>query len=187
MKKFLLLFLLFVSFSSGSLFSQKPAFFKGDAILNLGLGIYSTLFNGTYYEGKIPPLSAVIEFGVTDHILEKGVVGVGPYIGYSYYKYEYMDGGEKYYNHIIGVKGNFHYPLVDNLDTYTGFLVGYLFLSAKEFGESSGEIYEAPSSRIAWSWVIGTRYYIAENFGLMAELGYGISYFTVGGFVNFNK
>lgn len=178
MKKFLLLFaavMLMLSQLSG----QEPTFFKGDKVLNLGIGFGTTLYTGSHYKSSLPPLSASLEFGVADEIIDKGVIGVGPYAAYSSYKYEYMDWGWKYTNFILGAKGNFHYPLVDKLDTYTGLLLGYNIYSAKWTG-TGDEIDRASSSSLVWSWFIGARYYFKESFAVMAELGYGVTYFNLG-------
>ena len=167
--------------AAASLNAQDPTFEKGDRVLNVGLGIGSTLYSGTYYKSQVPPVSASLEFGVVDNLLEKGVLGVGPYLGYSSYKYEYSGWGWKYTNIIVGVRGNFHYPLVDKLDTYTGLLLGYNIASSKEFGEIvPGWDYSYTAGGVVWSWFVGARYYFKENFAAMAELGYGIAYLNLG-------
>lgn len=178
--------LLAVIFVVANLTAQEPVFLKGSKVLNLGIGLGSTLYSGTYYKSQVPPVSASLEIGVVDNILEKGVVGVGPYIGYTSYKYEYMDWGWKYSNIIIGVRGNFHYPLVDKLDTYTGLLLGYNISSSREFGDPvPGWDYSYTAGGVAYSWFVGARYYIRETFALMGELGYGISYLNLGVALNF--
>jgi hypothetical protein len=180
MKKLLLMFVV-ACFALTQLIAQEPTFVKGDKALNIGIGLGSTLYSGTYYKSQIPPISASLEFGVVDNVIEKGVVGVGPYIGYSSYKYEYSGWGWKYTNIIIGARGNFHYPLVNKLDTYTGLLLGYNVASSKEFGDAvPGWDYSYSAGGIAWSWFIGGRYYFKETFAVMAELGYGIAYLNLG-------
>jgi hypothetical protein len=180
MKKILLMFVV-VCFALTQLVAQEPTFVKGDKVLNIGIGLGSTLYSGTYYKSQIPPISASLEFGVVDNVIEKGVIGVGPYIGYSSYKYEYSGWGWKYSNIIIGARGNFHYPLVNKLDTYTGLLLGYNVASSKEFGDAvPGWDYSYSAGGIAWSWFIGGRYYFKETFAVMAELGYGIAYLNLG-------
>ena len=180
MKKLLLMFVV-ACFALTQLVAQEPTFVKGDKALNIGIGLGSTLYSGTYYKSQIPPISASLEFGVVDNVIEKGVIGVGPYIGYSSYKYEYSGWGWKYTNIIIGARGNFHYPLVNKLDTYTGLLLGYNVASSKEFGDVvPGWDYSYSAGGIAWSWFIGGRYYFKETFAVMAELGYGIAYLNLG-------
>lgn len=180
MKKHLLL-IAGAIFLFAQMSGQEPTFLKGDKVLNAGLGLGSTLYSGTYYKSQIPPVSASLEIGVADEIIDKGVIGVGPYLGYSSYKYEYSDWGWKYSNIIIGVRGNFHYPLLDKLDTYTGLLLGYNVASSKEFGQSiPGYDYSYSAGGVTWSWFVGGRYWFKETLGAMLELGYGISYLNIG-------
>ncbi len=170
-----------VIFAIAHLAAQEPVFLKGDKVVNLGMGLGSTLYSGMYYKSQVPPVSASLEIGVVDELLEKGVLGVGPYLGYSSFKYEYSDWGWKYSNIIIGVRGNFHYPFVEKLDTYTGLLLGYNVASSKEFGNTvPGWDYSYSAGGVVWSWFLGARYYFKENFAAMAELGYGITYLNLG-------
>ncbi len=162
--------------------NAQNTFNKGDKVVNAGVGIGSNFYTGSYYTSRIPPLSASFEVGVKDNLFdEKSSLGVGGYAGFSGAKWEYYDWGYKYTNIVLGARGSFHYQLVDKLDTYTGLLLGFNIMSAKEFGTASGGIdYAASSSGVAWSWYLGARYYFNEKFGVMGELGYGISYLTLG-------
>jgi hypothetical protein len=180
MKKLLLL--LFVAvFSLTQLLAQESTFKQGDKVLNLGVGFGSTFYSGTGYKAGIPPISASLEFGVKDGILDKGSIGIGGYLGYSSHKWEYNNWGWKYTNIILGVRGVFHYPLVDKLDTYTGLLLGYNIATSKEFGTAVyGYNYSASSGGVAYSWFVGGRYYFSEKFAGMLELGYGITYLNLG-------
>ena len=46
--------------ASAHLNAQESSFLKGDKVLNLGLGLGSTLYSGSYYVGQIPPVSAYL-------------------------------------------------------------------------------------------------------------------------------
>ena len=177
-----LLLVLFVAvFSLTQLLAQESTFKQGDKVLNLGIGFGSTFYSGTGYKAGIPPISASLEFGVKDGVLDKGSIGIGGYLGYSSHKWEYNNWGWKYTNIIIGVRGVFHYPLVDKLDTYTGLLLGYNIASSKEFGTAIyGYNYSASSGGVAYSWFVGGRYYFSDKFAGMLELGYGITYLNLG-------
>ena len=179
MKKILLLFVITL-FSLSQLVAQDAVFVKGDKGLNLGIGLGNTLYSGSYYKSQVPPVSASLEVAILDGILDKGVLGVGGYLGYSSSKYEISGWGWKYSNIIIGPRGNFHYPLINKLDTYTGLMLGYNIVSSKEFGSTTGYDYTASSGGIVWAWFVGARYYFKEKFGLFAELGYGIAYLNLG-------
>ena len=119
--------------------------------------------------------------GIVDNLFdEKSSIGVGGYMGYTSAKWEYYDWGYKYSDIIIGVRGAFHYQLVDKMDTYTGLLIGYDIVSAKEFGTSSGYDYSSSASGLTWSYFLGARYYFTDNIGAMAEVGFGIAYLNLG-------
>lgn len=180
MKK-ILLFIGAVFTASALLNAQDPIFLKGDKVLNAGIGLGSTLYSGSYYSSQVPPVSASVDIGIIDGVAEKGVIGLGPYLGYSSYKYDYMGWGWKYSNIILGARGTFHYPLVDRLDTYGGVLLGYNIASSKEFGDPiPGYDYSYSSGGVVWSGFIGGRYFFSDTFAAMLELGYGIAWLNIG-------
>lgn len=181
MKKIFLLTAV-VTLLTGLLNAQDAVFSKGDKVLNLGLGLGNSLYHGRYYTGQIPPLSASLEFGVADNVIdEKGLIGVGPYLGYTSYKYQVQDWGWKYSNLILGAKGNFHYQFVDKLDTYAGILLGYNVATSKEFGViTPGYDYSYSAGGLIYGGFIGARYYFRDSFGVMGEAGYGLTYLTLG-------
>ncbi len=162
---------------------KAQEFEEGDKVLNLGIGFGSSFYTGTFYNASIPPVSASFEVGVKDGILDEGSIGVGGYLGFSKYKWEYLNNyGYNYTNFIIGARGVFHYPFIDKLDTYTGVLLGFRVVSSNSFGDPTGGFnnYTASSSGIVGSWYVGGRYYFSESLAAMLELGYGISYINLG-------
>lgn len=180
MKKTLTLVAILCSFTL--LGVSQNTFNKGDKVLNAGIGIGNALYTGSGYTSKTPPLSLSFEMGVKDELFdEKSSLGIGGYIGYSSAKWEYSGWGWKYTNFIIGARGVGHYQLIDKFDTYTGLLLGYDIVSSKEIGTIPGMGgYSASSSSFIWAWFVGGRYYFTDNLAGMAELGYGISYLTLG-------
>jgi len=157
--------------------AQRVPFGKGYTVVNLGVGLGSTWYSGTYYHTRLLPLSASVEFGLADYVLEKGAIGAGPYIGYTTLKNEYNDGGYNYSMVLMGLRGNFHYPLVDNLDTYASLFLGYNIISSEGFGIPAGP---PESGGLRTAFYVGGRYYFMETLAFMAEIGYGISYLNVG-------
>jgi hypothetical protein len=178
MKKIFAVMLLTV-FSLPFLTAQESTFNLGDKVINLGIGLGGSLYNGTYYKTTFPPVSISFEKAIKDQILEKGVIGVGGMLGYSAHKWEYAGYGWKYTNFIIGARGSFHYPLVDKLDTYAGLIIGYNIATTKEFGTPIGFEPSSTGGLVA-SGFIGARYYFATKIAAFAELGYGISYLNIG-------
>ncbi|MBN2484956.1 MAG: hypothetical protein JXB34_03180 [Bacteroidales bacterium] len=184
-KTALFLILSFIAISMA--FSQESTFNKGDKVVNLGIGLGAIGYGGTYWSTTFPPISVSGEMGFMDGVLDKGVIGIGGIIGYSAYKWEYTypgydNYGWKYTNFILGARGSFHYPLVDKLDTYTGLALGARIQTETEFG-TLGTGYvgsNAAGSGPFFSWFAGARYYFNDKFAGMAEIGYGISYLTLG-------
>jgi hypothetical protein len=173
MKK-LLLSLLVVVFTFTQLLSQESTFKKGDKALNLGIGFGSSYYGG-FYTSHMPALSASLEVGVADGILDKGSIGVGGYIGYSSAKYSTY---WKTTNFLIGARGSFHYPLVNKLDTYTGLQLGYNVFSTKYYDNTYTT--GGSASTLQFAWFAGARYYFSNNIAVFAEVGYGVAYLTVG-------
>lgn len=176
-------YLLFIIFSISSLtqlFSQEPVFNKGSKVFDLGVGIGSDIYSRYHYHSGLPLLSASLEVGVRDGIIEKGTIGVGGYLGYTTYSEDITNWGYNYKNIIIGARGAFHYPLANKLDTYTGIVMGFNISSSEEYGADSEKNISATSGGLVYSWFVGGRYYFTENIGLMAELGVGITYFNIG-------
>lgn len=184
MKKLIILVPLILCFYS-ILNAQESMFNSGDKAINLGIGIGSFYGTGLYSNTTIPPVSISFEKGIKDEILEKGVIGVGGYLGYTSYSWHYtvgtVDYGWRYSNIVLGARGTFHYPLLDNFDTYLGALLGYNIVSAKSFGTNTGIYdYSPDSGSLVFSGFIGGRYYFSDKFAGFAELGYGIAYLTLG-------
>ncbi|MFW5687398.1 MAG: hypothetical protein ACOCXV_00580 [Bacteroidota bacterium] len=187
MKSKLLLVWVFVM-AAVAVIAQESTFNKEDKVLNLGIGIGSTLYSGAYYNTKIPPLSASLEFGIIDNLfeVENLNLGVGGYVGFSMSEWRYTwwgdDYGWRYTNIILGARGTIHYPIAEKLDTYTGLLLGPNIVLSSEFGDwgDGNDIHTASGSGLVYAYYIGARYYLKENLGVMAELGYGISYINLG-------
>jgi hypothetical protein len=172
----------------GSLYAENPqtevppVFNEGDKVVNLGLGIGTTLYTGRYYTSRVPPVSVSFEMGfMDDFLVEDLTLGLGGYLGYASSKYEYGFGtwGWDYTYIIVGGRGAAHYPIIEDLDTYVGLMMGINITTSRSFGEGSSG-FSADGSGIAYSLYGGARYYFAENLAVFGELGYGISYLTVG-------
>lgn len=181
MKKIALI--LVVVFGVQLMASGQP-FEKGDKAINLGIGIGSALYSGPHYKMRIPPISLSFEQGITNK-LGIGYIGVGGYFGISGSKAEWeildQNYGYKYTYIVIGGRGAYHFDLVDNLDIYAGLILGVNIVSGKEFGDwPAGISVSEQSTGVAHSEFAGIRWFFKPNFALMAELGYGISYLSIG-------
>ena len=166
-KKFI--FLVFILVFTNAVKAQL--FEEGDKVVNLGIGLGSTYYAGLTSSTVIPPLSASFELGVKDGILDEGSLGVGAYAGFSRYNWFSYSATHL----VLGGRGIFHYPIIEDLDTYTGILLGFRIVSDNSPGDPLGA-----GSGIVGSWFIGGRYYFTDNLAGMLELGYGISYLNLG-------
>jgi hypothetical protein len=158
MKKiFAVLMVLFFAISQSG--AQQPSFNKGDKVIDVTIGV-PHLYG---YGWGIPPVIASFEMGIVDGILDKAAIGVGGYAGFSSASWL----GNSYFNFHFGVKGAFHYPFVDNLDTYAGILTGYTISDLASYG-------------LDWGGFVGLRYYFSDSFGVNAEAGYGVTFLRAG-------
>jgi hypothetical protein len=107
MKKLLLLSVLFIAFIAAK--AQEPMFVKGDKAINIGVGFDS-----------YTNLSLSGEYGIVDGIADKGSIGAGAYVGlgYSIINPWYYSNS---FRALGGLRGTFHYPFIQKLDTYAGF------------------------------------------------------------------
>ncbi len=173
---------LFALFLCAGLFAQE--FQKGDKVLNLGLGLGTSLYSGGLYKTTIPPLSASFEVGVKDDV-GPGNIGVGGYLGIAGSKYEWSgygyNYGYKYTYFVLGARGTYHLNMMpEKLDVYGGIMPYFAIVSSSEYGTYSGTWGGAESSHVGASIFAGARYYFTEKFAAMAELGYGVSYLNIG-------
>lgn len=131
--------------------AQEPMFVKGDKVINLGLGL-----------GYYANFSLSGEYCILDGVVENGSVGLGAYagLGVSLLNHYYSNSNSFF----AGVRGTFHYPFVDKLDTYAGLGLG---LDYRAWQYSRDDIY------IDFNPFIGARYPITEKLKVFGELGYG--------------
>jgi hypothetical protein len=156
-------------------------FGEGTKHFHIGIGVGSPY----YYSGSkstVPPIHVSGEVGMTDKI------GVGGLIGYTSSTYEenYIYGDAykwKFSYLIIGARGSYHFWQNDKADAYAGLLLGYNAASAKfESTDPDLENYVSEPSvgGVAFGAFGGIRYQFQEKVGAFAELGYNISWLSVG-------
>ena len=179
MKKFFLPLIVFALFVLPG--KAQNTFNKGDKVVNLSVGFGNSLYSGAGYKTTIPAIAASYEMGIMDELFdENSSLGVGGYLGYTGAEFNYGPGyGWKYSSVIIGARGSLHYQFIDNLDSYTGLMLGYDIVTTKTFGEGAFDA-SASGSGLAFSWFLGGRYYLTERIAGLLELGFGVAYVNVG-------
>ena len=157
MKKFLLFASLVLAMFIAK--AQDPMFLKDDKLLNLGVGLRG-----------YPVVSASLDYCITDGIADKGSIGVGPYAGLGLGLGNYYSKGAYI---TAGVRGTFHYPIIEDLDTYAGVGLGFRF-AAYSYGGTSFHVAQGSG------FFIGANYPLTETIIVFGELGSGVSYLTAG-------
>lgn len=167
---------------------QAPSFARGNTAFNLGLGVgqgYGYGFDG--YGGALessPALSLSGERGLLE--IGTGVLSLGGLLGYNNYHYDWSAGGRayraKWSNFYVAARAAYHYNFTNNpkLDTYAG-----VSLSARleNYSNNSGD--QSLGSEYGKTYLdtgifLGGRYFLTENLGGFAELGYDMSYLKIG-------
>lgn len=164
--------------TNAQLFDEEAKFF------HVGIGVGSPYaYSGS--DVSIPPVHASAEFAVSEKI------GVGGLIGYTASKWEQTyastSGSTSYswkFSYIIvGARGAYHFIDSDKADVYGGVMLGYNIASATfESTDSDLEQYVSEPSvgGVAFGGFLGARYMFNEKLGGFAELGYNISWLSVG-------
>jgi hypothetical protein len=178
----------------------EKCFNESTHIINLGVGIGSRPYHSFYgypghKYGRTPAFSLTYEQAWPKK-LGPGYLGIGAYLGYQreYYNYDYDDiwFNTKYYYHhnwsyyMIAARGAYHWDVLNakNAEVYAGVLVG-LRIQTHNYETNDPDkrdpyTYSTSAVYPTYSVFAGARWYFVPNFGLFAEVGYGISYLTGG-------
>lgn len=171
-------------------YAKSQNFGIGDNMVGIGLGI-----GGNYgYNGlnATPSIGLYAEHGLTE-IGTVGILGVGGYVGYKSYKdeFSYFGYSAKYrYRFItVGARAAFHYTELDiaKFDPYAGLMLGYNIASTSIEETGSYLLYPGytantndASGSVSFSGFVGARYFLTDNVAAFGELGFGVSYLSVG-------
>ncbi|MCA6364801.1 MAG: hypothetical protein IM638_17335 [Bacteroidetes bacterium] len=170
------------------LHAQASPYEVGTNVVSLGVGVGSSWgFNSAR---QTPAFNLQYERGIAQ--LGPGVLSLGGYLGYKGFSYRYNYPNGFYYEQnwrytIFGVRAAWHLQELDGLnlekwDLYGGIMigfnnVGYTYKDNDPAFDYSSNNY---GSSVGWSSFLGARYFLSEKFALQGELGYGISYLSVG-------
>ena len=168
--------------------ANAQEFKVGDNVLSLGLGLGSSL-GGYSYSSQTPAISIQFEHGQWD-VGGPGTISLGGYLGFKSFKYAYPTFySQKWSYTVIGIRSAYHYNglNIQHLDVYGGVMLSYNVLSYTY--ESNNSFYDNRGgnypSALGFSIYIGGKYYFSSNVAGFLELGYGISYATIGGSYKF--
>lgn len=166
------------------LVSAQP-FIKGTNVVSATVGFGSAIGSFTY-GSQTPGISLQYERGIWD-IGGPGVISLGGYAGIKSFKYSGSSSGytysQKWNYKVIGVRSAYHYNGLDQekLDVYGGIMASFNILSYK-YEDNYGGAGSSGSfgSSAGFTAFVGGRYFFTPNLAGVAELGYGVSYLSVG-------
>ena len=156
---------------SATFASGQARYAKGDALLNVGLGL------GYYYASGVPLLASA-EFAVTD------VISVGPYLGFTSHTRRWGTGTDWRYTFFdIGVRGSYHFSELfeirnEQVDVYGGLFLGYLISNYS--GDPIFGTYDPYPDVFRLGLHVGARYFFSEKVAGYGELGYGVAPLALG-------
>lgn len=137
---------------------------KGDILLNFGIGA------GYYYAGGVP-FTASAEFAIND------LISVGPYFGFTSYRYNASGFKFNYTFLDLGGRGSYHFGRhlninTDQLDLYGGLMLGFVVSSYSD--NSNFATYNDPYGSAFRAGIFGgARWYFTKTFAANAEVGAG--------------
>lgn len=188
MKKLSLLWI-FILFSGLYSYAQEQNILKGNILINAGVGFGGTYGVSSVYTAQTPALGLSVDLGVLDGY-GPGTITAGLYFGYKSLSYRYNYDNNYYWEYqwqylIGGFRATYYWTLKNkHFDLYGGALLSFMYekFSEKynEPGYTSSYINDDSTSPLWLSVFGGARYNFNDRFAAYAELGYGISYLTLG-------
>lgn len=179
----------------------SKCFNESTKIINLGLGFlgagYYKYSRGFGYTYKSTPAFSISYEQAIPKKLGPGYLGVGAYFGYKSENYRYdnyynKNGVNYYYSHnythmFIAARAAYHADALNfsKGELYFGGVLGVRIQSYRYennspdpdknlYAYSGGNVYPG------YSLFVGGRYYFTNSIGMFGEIGYGISYLTLG-------
>ena len=160
---------------------SQGVFKKGDISVNagFGLGLIGYAYPAYGSSGFPLPLTANVEFGITNHI------GLAPYLGYLSRSYGSPGSMYKFSSFAFGGQANIHLsPIINNIfdqginedkvDYYARLIIGYESYSWNYEGGTLNTGYYNDHGRVVFGPVLGVRYMLIKHFGVYAEGGRGV-------------
>ena len=186
MKKIPLIILIFTLLTQNIRAQETTATFaKKDNVLGVGFGI-GGVYGVSGFSSQSPAFGVQYDRGIVE-LGMGGVIGVGGFVGYKSIVNKFTYNGDilkdKWNILIIGARGTFHYDLfeVPNLDTYAGTMIAFHVVNKKEdYPTTLFVSTTSHTSAVYASIFAGAKYYFTPHVAAFGELGYGVSWLTLG-------
>lgn len=159
---------------------QDGTFSKGTSNIGVGFGL-----GGAYglnsFSTTTPAFGAHFDHGIVD-LDGGGTIGVGGYVGYKGFVYKIDKYRQKWNYFMVGARGTFHYDVfeVEELDTYAGIMLAYYVLNYSDDIPNNVLVNTNYSSSAYASVFAGAKYYFTPEVAAFGEVGYGVSWLTLG-------
>lgn len=189
-------------------FNEKRSFLSDDSgskcfnentkVLNAGIGFgtgYYNAYRGGYYTSRVSPAFSLSYEQALSKKLGPGFLGLGAYLGYqsatSKYDHDYYGGNYYYYEHkwknfLVAARGAYHLDFLNSerAEVYAGLIAGlriqtYQYETNNPDPYTNNKLNQGSVYPVA-SLFAGARWYFVPNVGVFGEVGYGISYATLG-------
>jgi hypothetical protein len=160
-----------------SLSNAQQAFKKGDACINLGIGLGSPYDYG-YNTVGLPSFNAAFEYGIVD-IPKVGVITAGAFTDFRYTWYKYDKYKYTWTYTTIAARAAFHLAFLktSKFDVYGGLMTGI----RHEVGKYDDGIVDNYSDNVFTTDVfVGGKIMFSPKVGAFAEAGYGVSFLKIG-------
>jgi hypothetical protein len=163
-------------------FAAKAQMFnEGKIVAQVGIGVASPYYySGS--DGLFPPIHFSAEYGIDDKI------GVGGIFGYAASRYKHSDFRGTYSYRLVyrvfGARGSYHFYNTEDMDIYAGGMLG-VNISNSTLTETTGvyntQVNDKPSSGgIVLGAYAGMRYRLNKNLSAFGEVGYSVSWVSLG-------
>jgi hypothetical protein len=164
--------------------SYAQTFSSDSKVASIGLGLGGS-FGSYLVTSQTPAISFQYEKGFWP-VSNIGTISLGGYLGIKSYKYSSFNYSQSWNYYIIGLRSAFHYSgfKIEHFDPYAGLMLGYNHLVYRYNGPLTAAQGGNYRSTLGFSGYVGGRYYFTPKFGAFAELGFGISYATIGLAIN---
>ncbi|SMO33801.1 Outer membrane protein beta-barrel domain-containing protein [Saccharicrinis carchari] len=161
----------------------------GQQSIGISIGIPSMYDHA--YTKQSPAISALYEYGISDKI-GIGYIGVGGLLSLAGGEYNApilsQSVSYKLSQTLIGPRAAYHFDMVDltgnkdwqNLDVYSGAFLGLKFESAKYTEPNTSKKLKNNNTKLVTDLFAGIRYAFTPHIGAFGEIGFGVSYLSVG-------
>ncbi len=182
-------FFIFV-FATSSVFAKDTVkansdlpFRKGTKLLGLSVGASIDNYAGDLRPHPVPAIT--YDQGFFDNV-GIGNIGIGGVAAYKFLREKYNWGNYDQHSgsFYFGLRGTYHFTYFKNrnikFDPYAGVMLGVKITHS----EDSWYKYYYTKAYLAKGFFIGARYVLNERFSAFSELGYNISFVSIGIFAN---